>query len=173
MKHIEYVAYFKHIAEDLKALGHNDQEPKFISFDMWDLENAMKGIHKFPTLGLEAITSQLTGSYNNLRDHQLGAFYIVDRVLDKGNSQEKDEAISRCKEIGWKVISYIINDVHRFQGQSFVLQGFNTSSVKAEKIGPIPINNTLYGYRFTFMINQAAPTTFDASDWHTAERYTV
>ncbi|TXK73961.1 hypothetical protein [Mesonia sp. HuA40] len=138
------------------------QEDSFFRVDLDELFGAFRSGISLPCMTVEspeADAANSTVSASAIARHP--AFTIL-QAPQNGNFAEQNTMLDQCEQIGLKIIARMRLDASN--PETIIYNKFKANSVKYVKVGPI-FNEQLYGYRFSFTLEDNEPLKVDAADW--------
>lgn len=158
MKPLEYINYFRKIAEKLLDIEHVEGEKK--RFTSWNIGEVLTG--KYSELNLNEyclILIRPEGRFQETntdqRQHIISGAFMIVRNAEHGNFREIDQIYSETYELGREVIGKIDADMQsHFSGDcpQFV-EGFDMSSVKYYAVEKIFDNAHGTTFEFEFLLH--------------------
>lgn len=155
-----YIAYFKNIAETLKAIGSTPTAPKFAAMA---IDEILAGLRtdidtSSPVLILEDIEGALSQQIGGNGMQSINAAFIVCQNVEFDNYQEQASRLDACFEIGLDILSKINLDY-----ESGLFAEFNPNSVKFQSVKNILDNAA--GMRFEFELIAFQNNCFNPEKW--------
>jgi len=178
MKFSEYETYFLEAAKSNKKISHlaSPDKKTFRRIDIEEVitgaKSSMKGLSMFleaPEIGTRDMLS------DNPRKLFEGAFLILNEAA-KGNFDSEMTVLDETMDVAEQVVAKMKNDLlkHKLNANHpYKIKGFDPSSVKMFKVGPVFGN--WYGWRVSFTIDQTWSNrlTLNNNDWFFDTKATI
>lgn len=175
LSHVDYVDYFKKLAENNKSILHTEENAAFVELldsegpynylDVEEFENEIKNLqHTF--MALQSFRAQLNDLENNSPQYRVfGAFIICKKIDSKeyDNRAIRGPAIDECQAICESILGWIQNEAYQIgleNGCMFELKG---------EVGNVVIRTrSVIGKRVDFQYVRGADTIiYNEDDWGT------
>jgi len=173
LSHVEYVNYFKAMAENHKSIQHTEDDKAFVEmldsegpFSYLDVEEFDKRVAslKKTFMILQSYRARFEDKENdNLEYLVFGAFVICEKIgsNDFDNRDVRGPAIDRCQAICESILGWM-----KHEANEIALQNLSLFELKGEVGNVVIRTKSCIGKRVDFQYIRAAETmAYNANDW--------